>query len=174
MRCKLLLHTWVEWSFVSCTKCINFPSLCGKTTKNRHTVLGECITVLPFCNSRDYLLVTTQGKATVTHSVFSYKCGATVKCYSSSSKEWPQSRGWLFCRFLVHGGSFHVSIIHWTLTWTAGSLTCVCDHSYAWLQMYSAHTSVLTSRHCVQFSAFLGKIVSLSFLLCIVLSQIMQ
>ena len=29
----------------------------------------------------------------------------------------------------VHAGSFRVSIIHQTLTWTTGSLTCICDHS---------------------------------------------
>ena len=28
---------------------------------------------------------------------------------------------------------FRVSVIHRTLTWTTGSLTCVCDHSYACL-----------------------------------------
>ena len=28
----------------------------------------------------------------------------------------------------VHAGSFRVSVIHRTLTWTTGSLTCVCDH----------------------------------------------
>ena len=31
----------------------------------------------------------------------------------------------------VHAGSFCVSVIHQTLTWTTGSLTCVQDHSYA-------------------------------------------
>ena len=31
----------------------------------------------------------------------------------------------------VHAGSFCVSIIHGTLTWMTGSLTCVRDHSYA-------------------------------------------
>ena len=31
----------------------------------------------------------------------------------------------------VHAGSFRVCIIHQTLTWTTGSLTCVRDHSYA-------------------------------------------
>ena len=31
----------------------------------------------------------------------------------------------------VHAGSFCVSIIHRTLTWTIGSLTCVRDYSYA-------------------------------------------
>ena len=29
----------------------------------------------------------------------------------------------------LHAGSLHVSIIHHTLTWTTGSLACVCDHS---------------------------------------------
>ena len=31
----------------------------------------------------------------------------------------------------VHAGSFLFFIIHQTLTWTTGSLTCVCDHSYS-------------------------------------------
>ena len=30
----------------------------------------------------------------------------------------------------AHAGSFRVSTNHRTLTWTAGSLTCVRDHSY--------------------------------------------
>ena len=30
----------------------------------------------------------------------------------------------------VHAGSFLVSVIHQTLTWTTGSLMCVRDHSY--------------------------------------------
>ena len=29
----------------------------------------------------------------------------------------------------VHAGSFHVSAIHWTRTWTTGALTCVRDYS---------------------------------------------
>ena len=31
----------------------------------------------------------------------------------------------------VDAGSFHFAAIHQTLTWTTGSLTCICDHSYA-------------------------------------------
>ena len=31
----------------------------------------------------------------------------------------------------VHAGSFCVSVIHQTLTWTTGSLTWICDRSYA-------------------------------------------
>ena len=30
----------------------------------------------------------------------------------------------------VHAGSFPVSVIHRTLTWTTGSVSCVRDHSY--------------------------------------------
>ena len=33
----------------------------------------------------------------------------------------------------VHAGSFCVSVMHQTLTWTTGSLTGVRDHSYAWV-----------------------------------------
>ena len=31
----------------------------------------------------------------------------------------------------AHAGSFRVCIVHRTLTWTTGSLTCLRDHSYA-------------------------------------------
>ena len=31
----------------------------------------------------------------------------------------------------VHAGSFRVSVIHRSLTWSTAALTCVCDHSYA-------------------------------------------
>ena len=31
----------------------------------------------------------------------------------------------------MNAGFFHVSAIHQTLTWTTGSFTCVCGHSYA-------------------------------------------
>ena len=37
----------------------------------------------------------------------------------------------LLINYKVHAGSLCVSIIHQTLTWTTGSLTCVRDHSYA-------------------------------------------
>ena len=51
---------------------------------------------------------------------------------------------WLFCHFLVHAGSFHVSVIHQTLTkwhWLCtGSLTCVCDNSYTCITVL--HTGV--------------------------------
>ena len=43
----------------------------------------------------------------------------------------------------VHARSFHVSIIHRTLTWTTGSLMCVCDHSYAC--MYTRGLGTLTA-----------------------------
>ena len=33
--------------------------------------------------------------------------------------------------YKVIAGYFLVSVIHRILTWTAGSLTCACDHSYA-------------------------------------------
>ena len=37
----------------------------------------------------------------------------------------------LINNYKVPAGFFHVSVIHRTLTWTKGSLTCVRDHSYA-------------------------------------------
>ena len=39
----------------------------------------------------------------------------------------------------------HVSIIHQTLTWTTGSLTCVHDHSYTYV--YTQGLGTLTSQH---------------------------
>ena len=36
-----------------------------------------------------------------------------------------------FFYFSVHSGSVHVSAIHRTLTWSSGSLSCVCEHSCA-------------------------------------------
>ena len=47
----------------------------------------------------------------------------------------------------VHAGSFHLSIIHQTLTmtWTTGSLMCIHDHSYACLYTWGLGT--LMSQH---------------------------
>ena len=45
----------------------------------------------------------------------------------------------------VHAGSFHVSVIHQTLTWTTGFLMCIRDHSYAC--MYTRGLGTLTTSH---------------------------
>ena len=45
----------------------------------------------------------------------------------------------------VHSGSFCVSVIQQILTWTTGSLTCVCDHSYACI--YRRRLGTPTSQH---------------------------
>ena len=37
----------------------------------------------------------------------------------------------LLINYKAHAGSFRVSTIHRTLTWTTGSLTCVREHAYA-------------------------------------------
>ena len=37
----------------------------------------------------------------------------------------------------VSAGSFRVSVIHRTLTWTTGSFTCVRDHSYACVYIHT-------------------------------------
>ena len=37
----------------------------------------------------------------------------------------------ILMNYKVHAGSYHVSVIHQSLTWTAESLRCVRDHSYA-------------------------------------------
>ena len=41
---------------------------------------------------------------------------------------------------VLHGGSFHVSIIHQTFIWTTGSLTCVRDHSYVCVYTWGLDT----------------------------------
>ena len=46
------------------------------------------------------------------------KQAATESCYP------------ILINYKVHAGSFHVSVIHRTMTWTAGCLTCVHDNSY--------------------------------------------
>ena len=56
-----------------------------------------------------------------------------------------------------HSGSFCVSVIHQTLTWTTGSWTCVCDHSCA-----CVYTRGLGSESAQHF--LLGKAHKLCFL----------
>ena len=46
----------------------------------------------------------------------------------------------------VHAGSFRVSVIHRTLTWTTGSLTCLRDHYYAYVYTRGLGTST-ASQH---------------------------
>ena len=46
----------------------------------------------------------------------------------------------------VHAGSFRVSVIHRTLRWTTGSLTCVSDHLYACVYTRGLGTPT-TSQH---------------------------
>ena len=46
----------------------------------------------------------------------------------------------------MHAGSFRVSVIHWTLTWTTGSLTSVRDHSCACVYTRGLGTPA-TSQH---------------------------
>ena len=45
--------------------------------------------------------------------------------------------------FSVQAQSFHVSVIHRTLTWTTGSLSCIRDHSRD--HSYAAISLTLTS-----------------------------
>ena len=56
----------------------------------------------------------------------------------------------------VHAGSFHVSIIHWILTWTTGSLTCVHDYSHAYMYIRGLRhrlrvSTFLTRKNCHKF-----------------------
>ena len=48
----------------------------------------------------------------------------------------------------VHAGSFRVSVIHRTMTWTRGYVTCVHNHSYACVRMYTQGLGTpTTSQH---------------------------
>ena len=57
----------------------------------------------------------------------------------------------------MHTGSFRVSLIHQTLTWTTGSLTCVRDHSYVRTYTRSLGTPT-TSQHNIFDSEKLSQI----------------
>ena len=53
--------------------------------------------------------------------------------------------------FWVHAGSFRVFVIHKTLTWTTGSVTCVRDQSYVCLYTRGLGTSI-ASQHNIFYS----------------------
>ena len=57
----------------------------------------------------------------------------------------------------VHAGSFRVSVIRRTLTWTTGSLTCVRDHSHACVYTRALGTPT-TSQHNIFHSGNLSQI----------------
>ena len=50
--------------------------------------------------------------------------------------------------YKVHAGCFCASVIHQTLTWTIGSLTCVRDHSYACIYTWGLGTQT-ASQHSI-------------------------
>ena len=56
--------------------------------------------------------------------------------------------------FSVHAGSFHVSVIHRTLTWTTGSLSCVRDHSHVYIKYTQRLGTLTVSQHNIFESAF--------------------
>ena len=58
----------------------------------------------------------------------------------------------------VHSGSFRVSVIHRTLTWTTGSLTCVRDHSYACASYTRALGTPTASMHNIVYSEKLSQL----------------
>ena len=76
---------------------------------------------------------------------------------------------WIYCKkhiypFVnnVHAGGFHVSVIHRSLTWITGSLTCVRDHSYACVYIHTGGLGIPTaSQHNIFESEKLT-----SFFLC--------
>ena len=57
----------------------------------------------------------------------------------------PQEQRYPFLQ--VHVGSFCVSVIHRTLTWTTGHLTCVCGRSYACGYTHGGLGTPTTSQH---------------------------
>ena len=59
----------------------------------------------------------------------------------------------------VHDGSFIVSVIHRTLTWTTGSLTCVCDLSCAFVYTRGLGTTPTTCQHSMYDSEKLAQCV---------------
>ena len=61
----------------------------------------------------------------------------------------------------MHAGSFCVSVIHPTLTWTTGSLTCVRDHSC--VHVYTWGLGTLTA---IQHSIFDSEKFTFFFFLC--------
>ena len=67
----------------------------------------------------------------------------------------PQERRFLVLQ--VHADSFRVFVIYRTLTWTTGSLMCVCDHSYACIYTHRGWA------HRQQVSTFLTQKNLLSF-----------
>ena len=58
----------------------------------------------------------------------------------------------------VHAGSFRVSVIHWTLTRTTGSSTCVRDYSYACVFTRGVGTPI-PSQHTIFYLETLSQIV---------------
>ena len=69
----------------------------------------------------------------------------------------------------VHARSFPVSEIHWTLTWTTGSLTCVREHHCAIIthggvaHRQRVSTTLLTRKNWQFFLVFLTGFEPLSF-----------
>ena len=58
-------------------------------------------------------------------------CPWDIRVAFPKESQLQQSRYPTPINYKVHAGSFRVSIIQRTLTWTTGSLTCVRNHSYA-------------------------------------------
>ena len=63
----------------------------------------------------------------------------------------------------VHAGPFRISVIHWTLTWTTGSLTCIRDHSYACVYTLGLGTPTMN-----QHNIFDSEKLSLIFLVLLI------
>ena len=66
--------------------------------------------------------------------------------------EWPQSSSWSFLSLTVRAGYVCVAIIHRTLTWTPGSLSC------AQMLMHAiAHRAVWTPKESLHWKLTLGR-----------------
>ena len=60
-----------------------------------------------------------------------------------------ESRNPTSSNYSVHDGVFRVSIIHRTLTWTTGSLTCVHDHVYACVHTHGGLAPPTANQHTI-------------------------
>ena len=97
----------------------------------------------------------------VIHSVVSkmmmmmtiYRVWISPHCNSMLSVlEHPQLSGWLFLSLMVCAGYVCVAIIHWTLTWTTGSLSC------AQILMHAiAYRGVWTPKESLHWKLILGR-----------------
>ena len=64
-------------------------------------------------------------------AIFPWEIQVTFPIYIYGNPAVTVSHYLTLIKYKVHAGSFRISVIHRTLTWTTGSLTCVHDRSCA-------------------------------------------